>query len=309
MASALSVVAVPMAWVLAGMALSEMPALFFVAVSLCLQLIALEVIDQPRKLLGLFALRRRWHCGIAVWGRQPYLLLGGVPVVLAIRERRLRPAAALFCAMVLVLSVPQFVIWKGLVPPSHQERVQQGLAPLNALLSLGYTGLCFFLLAPRTRWTSAAWAAILVVGGDRGQRNTASRRDRAASHGRRALCVHQGGDAVRRVLRRAVPRLRSDLSSMAVQGHLGSAGTTFGPSWSTWACCVSPCRPSSSVISTRADITAMSLPYMILAAEPWRRWGVATGRDRHRWSCDRRRVARRLFHPMSNRLLRRAAPE
>src|SRR5882757_8993048 len=160
--SAASVLAVPMTWVMAGMALSEMPALLLVALSLCLQLRGLEALGRPAPVMGWFALSAV-SLGAAVWGRQPYLLLVGVPILTAMLERRLRVAALLFVAIVLAIALPLFVVWHGLVPPSHQERVQQGLAPVNAILSFGYTGLCFFLLAPRTRWISAAGLAVLVV--------------------------------------------------------------------------------------------------------------------------------------------------
>jgi hypothetical protein len=273
-ASALSVVAVPMAWVMAGMALSEMPALFFVAVSLCLQLMALEAAVRPRSVVVLFALSGV-ALGIAVWGRQPYLLLGGVPVVLALLERRLRPAVVLFCVIVLGLSLPQFLIWKGLVPPSHQERVQQGLAPLNALLSLGYTGLCFFLLAPMIRWISATSAAALVVvavvaNATLDLVSIAPLRpavERYASGRIATIYAELCGSLFLAVgliflawLLRTTWKGRNDLRVVLV--NLGLLGVALSPVF------------IGHQYSSR--YTAMSLPYMILAAEPWRRWGVAT---------------------------------
>ncbi len=273
-ASAVSVVAIPMAWVMAGMALSEMPALFFVMVSLGLQLMALDAAIRPRTVFVLLALSGV-ALGIAVWGRQPYLLLGGVPVVLALLERRLRPAVALFCVIVLGLSLPQFVIWKGLVPPSHQERVQQGLAPLNALLSLGYTGLCFFLLAPMTRWLSAIWAAALAA---------AAIVANATLH---LVAIAPLRTAVERYAPGGVATAYGELC-----GSLFLAWGLIFLAWllrTTWkgrgdlrvvlvnvgllAVALSPVFIGHQYSSR---YTAMSLPYMILAAEPWRRWGIAT---------------------------------
>jgi hypothetical protein len=102
--------------------------------------------------------------GTAVWGRQPDLLLVEVAILTALFERRLRFGALLFVAIVQTIALPLFVVWHDLVPSSHQERVQQGLAPTNAILSLGYTGLCFFLLAPRTGWSSTTGFAVTVIG-------------------------------------------------------------------------------------------------------------------------------------------------
>lgn len=273
-ASALSVLAVPMAWVLAGMALSELPAMLLVAIGLCLQLRALEKIDEPAAVLGLFALSGV-ALGVAVWGRQPYLLLGCVPVLLALVEPRLRAAVTLFCVVVLALAVPQFVIWQGLVPPSHQVQVQKGLSPINAMLSLGYTGFCFFLLAPRTRWASPLGAALLIAA---------------------AIALNAAFGLV------TVEPLRGVVAPILPARLLAWYGTLLGGlflgwglvflSWllrETWRrrddlsvallnlglLCValSPVFISHQYSSR---YTAMSLPYLLLAAEPWRRWGRLT---------------------------------
>jgi hypothetical protein len=87
-----------------------------------------------------------------------------VPVLLAILDRRLRLAAALFVVLASAFVVPLFVIWKGLVPPALQF-VQQGLSITNGMTSLGYTGICFLLLlAPQTRWLPGkAMLAVVAV--------------------------------------------------------------------------------------------------------------------------------------------------
>ena len=273
-ASALSVLAVPMAWVMAGMALSELPAMLLVAISLCLQLKALERIDRPATVIGLFALSAV-ALGAAVWGRQPYLLLGGVPVLVALVEPRLRVAVALFCVIVLALSAPQFLIWQGLVPPSHQLQVQKGLSPVNALLSLGYTGLCFFLLAPRTRWTSPLWAAVLVV----------------AAVAVNAVLGLVTLEPLRGVVERFLPARLLAWYGTLFGGLFLGWGVVF-LSWllrATWQrrddlpvvllnlglLCVA-LSPVFIGHQYSSRYTAMSLPYLLLAAEPWRRWEPLT---------------------------------
>jgi hypothetical protein len=272
-ASAASVLAIPMTWVMSGMALSEMPALLLVTASLCLQLRGLEVLGRPVPVACWFAVSAV-SLGVAVWGRQPYLLLVGVPIVTALFERRLRFAALLFVAIVLAIAFPLFVVWHGLVPPSHQERVQQGLAPINAILSLGYTGFCFFLLAPRTRWSSMTGLAVMVV----------------------AAFVVNGlfGLIAIAPLRTIVERHLSAGFAAAYGNLCGSMFLACGVVFvfwlirSTWER-----RDDPQVVSLNAGLlcialspifighqyssryTAMSLPYLILAAEPWRNWQLA----------------------------------
>jgi len=159
--SAGSVLFVPMVWVTAGMALTEMPAMFFVTLSLYLQLRGLEVLEKQRSALGWFT-ASALCLGIAVWGRQPYLLLAPIPIILAWTDKRLRIPAAVFLFVVVALVVPLFAIWHGLVPPSH-ERVEQGLSVSHALLSLGYSALCYFLLVPKANVLPVKLTLILLV--------------------------------------------------------------------------------------------------------------------------------------------------
>ena len=143
-----SILVVPMTWVLAGMALTEMPAMLFAALGLYLQLRGVEALGRGRAVLGWFA--ASGICiGVAVWGRQPYLVLAGVPVLLALLDRRVRLPAVIVVGIVMASAIPLGAAWQGLVPPS--DEVALGLAPLNGLISLGYIGVCFFLLAPNIR--------------------------------------------------------------------------------------------------------------------------------------------------------------
>ena len=69
-----SVLVVPMTWVVAGMALSEMPAMFFVTLSLYLQLRGLEAFHADRPTLGWF-LVAGICLGVAVCGSRTCCLL------------------------------------------------------------------------------------------------------------------------------------------------------------------------------------------------------------------------------------------
>lgn len=149
--AACSILIVPMTWVMAGLALTEMPAMVFATLSLYLLLKGVEALQHERPVL-------RWFVAsgiclaVAVWGRQPYLLLAGVPVVMAVLDRRLRIAALVFAAIVVASATPLIIAWEGLVPPD--DGADEGLTLLHGAISLGYAGICFFLLVPRLQWLS-----------------------------------------------------------------------------------------------------------------------------------------------------------
>lgn len=268
-----SVLVVPMTWVLAGLALSEMPALVFVTLSLYLQLRGLESLEQGRHVLGWF-FASAIFLGIAVWGRQPYLLLSGVPVLVALRERRLRITVLIFAGTVMALAIPLFIIWKGLVPPSHYV-VQQGLSLTHGLLSLGYTGICFLLLAPRSRWLPVKALIGLVV-------LTA-----AANASLDAFVLFP--------LWSVVDRYLPD-SAVSAYGNLcGSLFLSCGVVFLVLLLrIIWEGRKELRLVTVNAGLlcvavspifiahkyssryTAMSLPYLILAAQPWREWRLKT---------------------------------
>lgn len=150
LASAASVIVVPMTWVLAGMALSEMPALVFSTLSLCLLFKGLQRAGQQQAVVGWF-LASAACLAVAAWGRQPYLLLAAVPAALALVDARLRLAAAVFVGVVLAMVLPLFVVWGGLTPPSHHF-VQESPTLKNSLVSLGYAGFVLLLLIPDVAW-------------------------------------------------------------------------------------------------------------------------------------------------------------
>lgn len=267
-----SVLVVPMTWVVAGMALSEMSAMVFVTLSLYLQLRGLEALERERgrSVLGWF-LAGGVALGIAVWGRQPYLLLVGIPLLLALLEPRLITSALVFCGAAVALALPLFVIWGGLVPPSHHEAVQQGLSLTHAFISLGYTAICFLLLAPRlVRLPVKPMIGLVAV--------TAI-----------ANALMQGYDLypVRSVMDRYLPAF-----AVPVFGNLcGSLFMSCGIAFSalllklTWEerkdlklvavnaglLCVAA-SPVFIAHQYSSRYTAMSLPYLILASHPLREW-------------------------------------
>jgi hypothetical protein len=157
-----SVLVVPMAWVIGGLALSEISAVFFVTTSLCLELEALRRFGEGRPYQMWFA-ASAVCLGIASWGRQPCVLLCGVPVITAIIDTRLIRSAVMFVVIVCAMFVPLVVIWKGMVPPIEQHVQEHGISLAHGVLSFGYVGICLLLLAPRFRGFSIKMIVGLVV--------------------------------------------------------------------------------------------------------------------------------------------------
>lgn len=267
-----SILIVPMTWVMAGLALTEMPAMVFATLSLYLLLNGVEALEQERPVL-------RWFVAsgvclaVAVWGRQPYLLLAGVPVVMAVLDRRLWIAALVFAAIVVASAMPLVVAWDGLVPPN--DGADEGLSLLHGIISLGYIGICFFLLVPRLQWFSRKSfivAAVIL-----------------------AALNTWFGVVVYAPLESLADAFLSD-PGMSAYGLVGGSfmlvcGIAF-LAWvleTTWQdrrdlrkvainvsllCIV--LWPAFVANFYASRYTAMALPYLILAVQPWRRWGWAT---------------------------------
>ncbi len=160
--SAASVLMLPAVWVIAGLALTEIPAILVATISLALLLRGLEALEHNQPQLLWFA-ASAITLAIAAWGRQPYILLAGIPLFLAFLDRRLRVAAIVYLAITLTLTLPLFLLWNGLTPPHDRTYYQKWLAPSHALLSFGYTGLWFYFLAPGYGWMPRKHLLILSV--------------------------------------------------------------------------------------------------------------------------------------------------
>ena len=264
-----TILAVPMTWVLAGMALTSMPSLVFASLSLYVLLRGVEALEQGTPVLGWFV--AAGVClGVAVWGRQTALVLSGVPVLLALLDRRLRLPALVFVAIVVVFTAPLVIAWEGFTPPN--EEADEGLSLRHGLTSLGYTGLCFFLLAPRLKWLS--WKSLVASAVVAATVNasleivvifplTSFVDDFMSATGMAAgaslfgsLLVFCGVMFLGRILR-IICQGRRDLKRVTI--NVGLLCIALSPAL------------IANYYSSR--YTAMALPYLVLAAQPWRSWG------------------------------------
>ena len=270
--AACSILVVPMTWVMAGLALTEMPAMVFATLSLYLLLKGVEALEQERPVLRWFA--ASGIClAVAVWGRQPYLLLAAVPVVMALLDRRLRIAALVFAAIVATLTIPLIIAWEGLVPPA--DGADEGLSLLHGAISLGYAGICFFLLVPRLQWffrkpfivaaiilaALNAWYGIVVYAPVETLASAFLSQDGMAAYSVAcgSLMLVCGLTFLAWTLA-TTWRDRGDLKKVAID--VGLLCIVLSPAF------------IANFYASR--YTAMALPYLILAAQPWRKWGWQT---------------------------------
>jgi hypothetical protein len=269
-AAGFSVLVVPMVWLVAGMALSEMPAMVFVTLSLYLQLRGLDAFDADRSPLAWF-LAAGVCLGIAVWGRQPYLLLCGVAVLIALIERGLRLPMVIFVGATGSLAIPLFAIWKGFVPPS--QHMLPGFSVIHALLSFAYTGICFILLGARSRWLSVKAVLGLTM------------LTILANVFSGGFALYPFRSLTERYLAPSVTRLYGNLAgSLFLSFGVLSLAILLRMIWESrrdprgltintgLLCVVAAPLFDTHLYSSR--YTAMSLPYLLLAAQPWRRWSL-----------------------------------
>ena len=158
---ALALLALPPVWVIAGMALTEPPAIAFLALGLAMFYATPRV---PRHGAGLaLAAAGGLTFAVAVLAKQGALaVLGGI-AWLAWRRSEWRPAAAVFILVALTVLLPIFAAWGGVAPPLARQ-LQTGIFSLkHAIGALGYAGAFLFILAPALFQSQLRRAAPFIV--------------------------------------------------------------------------------------------------------------------------------------------------
>jgi len=150
---------VPMTWVLSGMALTEMPAMFCAALGL-LQLF--HALRREGKIALALSCLGGLTFGLAILGRQTFLVVLPLLPILCLRHAERRARLLLFgvCAAALPLYV--FYVWGGLIPPNAVGiEAEGGVSPLNALRSCAYAGSILLILRPR--WFDLHWKTMVTI--------------------------------------------------------------------------------------------------------------------------------------------------
>jgi len=147
-----NIIVVPVTWVISGLALTEIPAMFFLALSL-LMLSYIFKNDYSNQKILLFSTISGVFLGLASIGRTPYLGLI-LPIVLVVFHkdfRSLKKAASLilpYFFIPLFFTIPIFFIWGGLVHPNLP--ILPGKFKFwHGVLSFGYWAIIVFLITPK----------------------------------------------------------------------------------------------------------------------------------------------------------------
>jgi hypothetical protein len=142
----LCMLGVPFVWPCVGIALTEIPALVFFTVSLvCISKIISSDCTKLQLTLGVVA---GIALGIAILGRQTYLVILPCLVVWAVFQRKFWLPVVTIIVISLISCGWIFIIWKGLVPPS-QRSLDGGLRIDHAILAASYIGVAGLILAPK----------------------------------------------------------------------------------------------------------------------------------------------------------------
>ncbi|MBY0427008.1 MAG: hypothetical protein K2Q22_15340 [Cytophagales bacterium] len=141
--------AIPMTYVCAGVALTEIPSFVFLVLSLIFLFEALGTVSGWAK-IGLSVVGGLLM-GVAVMGRQP-LLVSLVALPFLFLDKRFRSTANGWSVLAFILfSIPLplyiFSVWHGLLAPKEQI-TSSGLAPWHVILGLGYISLITLIIAP-----------------------------------------------------------------------------------------------------------------------------------------------------------------
>ena len=168
------IMAFPMTFVISGLALTEMPALFFFSAAIFFIIKANRTISVPKKLLQL--LIGALCMSFAIIGRQPYLLtLIALPVLFIDKENHVRNILFLLITLIVSLSLPIYVfgVWHGLVP-TIESKLYKDIAASGVsyrfdffVLCLFYFAVCMLLAAPfffRLKLSKGTIKALVVSG-------------------------------------------------------------------------------------------------------------------------------------------------
>jgi hypothetical protein len=146
---ALSIIAVPMTWAVAGMALSEIPAILFCCAAIVLFINSLQL-KSALKSFGC-SLAGGSCLGLSIIGRSPFLVLF-IPFLLFVNRDNWKKIL-IFLSFGAIIPVYAFSIWHGLVP-ADVLRIQYGWNIWYGILGIGYLALVTILMVPN--WFSAS---------------------------------------------------------------------------------------------------------------------------------------------------------
>lgn len=173
MVPALSIMALPVVWPVAGMALTEIPPMCCAMLSVLLLQRAQTYEDRSWPLLLLFTLLAGVALGLAIWGRSPFLVMvpaAGLLLWQHAYSRQRWVMVILYASIGLAMSIPVFLIWHGLMPPKQALVTAQGFKVWHGVLAFAYGGLLALIIAPqwfyfnrRVAWLLLASVVVMLL--------------------------------------------------------------------------------------------------------------------------------------------------
>ena len=137
--------ALPMTWVIVGMALSEIPSMLFCVIFLYLLQLVLNLKYDYKVTQYLIVILAGLALGLSIVGRSPFLMVvAACPVFFLLEDRRILTITLIVSSVILPAYL--FTQWGGLVPPDVQG-IQSGINPMYLFLALGYMAFLTLIIA------------------------------------------------------------------------------------------------------------------------------------------------------------------
>ncbi len=165
LSTSLTLIGVPFIWVLTGLVLTELPALFLSTLSVYLLLWARNSSSERTAAALIAAFGGGMALGSAFLSRAPVLvMLGALPFLVGTDWRRSIRLIAAFVSGTLLIAAPVLAVWGGLTPPHSAVPVSTSSFSLyNMMLSFAYAATAMLILAPGWFALRARW--IVLIGG------------------------------------------------------------------------------------------------------------------------------------------------
>lgn len=149
LSDSLRIIIVPTIWLITGLALTEIPAIFFMMLSIFFFLLADRKYNHSN-LRWMFCILSGICLGFSILGRSPYLMLVIGYLVFLFYDRSLKNVLGILTIVLigLAMSVPVFVVWGGLVPPAQVSTGEGGISIQHGILGIAYTAITFLIISP-----------------------------------------------------------------------------------------------------------------------------------------------------------------
>ena len=148
---AIHIMAVPMVWQVAGMALTEIPPMLFATFSIWALQQAMERTTRRWWLGVSLSILAGLSLGLAILGRSPFVVIVPAALLLLLQtagERRKWIIVCIYIGLALACCIPVFIIWGGLMPPKQAVISAGGLMPWHGILAFAYGALIAVIIAP-----------------------------------------------------------------------------------------------------------------------------------------------------------------